>query len=689
MKVLVQVLLLSAATLGFAATGVAIDASRAIVYDIPPDEYDAKFERRPSSALSPDDSAAIASYRFTGDTLKVLAVLVDWVDRPHTYSKETFDSLMFSRDVFTGGSVADYYHEVSYGKVTVTGAATEWYNAGYYDPNFDFGSLLYELDFMVDYSQFDGDNDGSVDAVVFIRSGTGQEFSRDPYDIWSYAIRYAPGTGYGPFDGVMVDTWNTSPELYPLRDENNVSQFSGVDTLNSIRVFCHELAHNMGLPDLYDYDQKLDQTSYIIQDYNDHPLVDWCLMGYGGYGLLALGSYNPSHLCGWSRKALGWITPTVVTGTAEDVVFTNIETTDQGSLYLLPINPINGEYFLLEYRNSRSNAQFDHFDSDFSSFFLDMMTYGPDTLDRGLLITHIDDYAGTFVGNNGTPYAPHYMVAVEDAGYNPSHDINDNPPGTLLDTAQWFYPVECRKGATFSSAVPGQEVFGPSTYPSSDGYYGPTGIIVQVDSIVGDKLYAYIYNPYQCADADGDNYGDPGVMGNTCPDDNCPSMYNPDQVDFDADGVGDACDNCMNEANPNQADSDGDGIGDACDNCLTTINSDQSDTDGDGIGDLCDNCPNDINPDQADSDGDNVGDVCEGCCGQYTGGYTGNTDCDTGGNRNLSDITKLIDRVYITHNALCCEENGDLDRDSAINLSDITILIDHVYLSHRETGLCP
>ncbi|MGD8921957.1 MAG: M6 family metalloprotease domain-containing protein, partial [Candidatus Zixiibacteriota bacterium] len=427
MKVLVQVLLLGAATLGFAATGVAIDVSRAIVYDIPPDEYDAKFERRPSSALSPDDSAAIASYRFTGDTMKVLAVLVDWVDRPHTYSKETFDSLMFSRDVFTGGSVADYYHEVSYGKVTVTGAVTEWYNAGYYDPNFDFGSLLYQLDLMVDYSQFDGDNDGSVDAVVFIRSGAGQEFSRDPYDIWSYAIRYAPGTGYGPFDGVMVDTWNTSPELYPLRDENNVSQFSGVDTLNSIRVFCHELAHNMGLPDLYDYDQKLDQTSYIIQDYNDHPLVDWCLMGYGGYGLLALGSYNPSHLCGWSRKALGWITPTVITGTAEDVVFTNIETTDQNSLYLLPINPIDGEYFLLEYRNPRSVARFDHFDSDFSSFFLEMMTYGPDTLDRGLLITHIDDYAGTFVGNNGTPYAPHYMVAVEDAGYNPSHDINDNP----------------------------------------------------------------------------------------------------------------------------------------------------------------------------------------------------------------------------------------------------------------------
>lgn len=689
MKKLVQVLFAGSFVLAFAVAGFAIDVSRAVVYDIPPEEYDAKFESRPSSALSPEDSAAIESYRFTGDTLKVLAVLVDWIDRPHTYSKETFDSLMFSRGVFSGGSVADYYHEVSYGKVTVTGSVTEWYNAGYYDPDFDFGWLLFDLDMMVDFSQFDGDNDGSVDAVVFIRAGTGQEFSRDPNDIWSYAVRYPPGTGYGPFDGVIVNTWNTSPELYPLRNENNVSQFSGVDTLNSIRVFCHELGHNMGLPDLYDYDQKLDQISYIIPDYNDHPLVDWCLMGYGGYGLLSLGSYNPAHLCGWSKKLLGWITPTVITGVAEDVVFTNIETTDQNSLYLLPIDPINGEYFLLEYRNSASTAQFDHFDSDFSSYFLDLMNYGPDTLDRGLLITHIDDSAGTYVGNNGTPYAPHYMVAVEDAGYNPAHDLNGLPPGTKLDTAQWFYPVECRKGAAFSSAVPGQEIFGPGTYPSSDGYYGPTGITVRVDSIVGDKLYAYIYNPYQCADADGDNYGDPDVSTNTCPDDNCPDTFNPDQTDVDSDGVGDACDNCLVATNPDQADGDEDGVGDACDNCVTIVNPDQTDTDGDGVGDLCDNCPSDFNPDQIDSDGDDIGDVCEGCCGQYTGGYTGNTDCDIDGNRDLADVTKLIDRVYITHNELCCEANGDLNGDSSIDLADITSLIDHVYISHSETGLCP
>ena len=79
-----------------------------------------------------------------------------------------------------------------------------------------------------------------------------------------------------------------------------------------------------------------------------------------------------------------------------------------------------------------------------------------------------------------------------------------------------------------------------------------------------------------------------------------------------------------------------------------------------------------------------------GCCGLYTGGFTGNTDCDILGKRNLADITRLIDKVYVSKTDLCCPENGNVDGDllAKVNLADITRLIDHVYISKDQTSAC-
>jgi len=560
----------------------AIDFSKGMILDYPLDKLEAKIGKMPMLNLTPDEIKAISDYRFPATNVRVLVIPVEWDNRPGTVSRETIDSMIFSLGVFAGGSVADYYSEVSYGNVTITGEVLDWYNAGNYPGGwFDFEPILYDLDATVDFAQFDGDNNGDVDAVIFFRAGTGEEDSGDSYDIWSYAYVYGTGYGPGPFDGKMVSRWNTSPELYPIRSSQFPWIFTGEKALNKIRVFCHELGHNLGLPDLYDYDAKLNTDTYTTPaDSNDHPVYDWCLMGYAGYGIFSIKSPNPSHLCGWSKMQMGWVVPDTLTGVNNDVVIEAIETSNQNSLFLLPINMFQGEYFLLEFRNPRSGAMFDITDSDFSVFFWPDLTFGADTLDRGLLITHVDEamMQDWWRMNNGWPVYDHYSVAIEDAGYNPAHDYQTNPEGNVTDSAQWWYPYETRKGAAFSNEVPGQNEFNGTTYPSSDSYgNGPTGIEVRVDSIVGNLLYAYINVPYSDADFDG---VDDAV-------DNCPETYNPTQDDTDGDGIGDFCDDCT--------DSDNDGFGDlgfaynTCpdDNCPTEYNPGQEDIDGDGIGDVC------------------------------------------------------------------------------------------------------
>jgi hypothetical protein len=183
-------------------------------------------------------------------------------------------------------------------------------------------------------------------------------------------------------------------------------------------------------------------------------------------------------------------------GEINDLVIYDIETHKDSSLYKLPINDNSDEYFLLEYRNPHSSGKFDKLDSDFSVYFWPNLAYGADSIDRGLLITHIFDSLGStsdwYAMNSCTPRYEHYSVMVVDAGYNPACGSACNPEGHVTDSAQWWYPYETRKGALFSDDVNGQSVFGPQTYPSSDGYGGYSGNYVRVDSIVGDRMYLYI-----------------------------------------------------------------------------------------------------------------------------------------------------------------------------------------------------
>ncbi|MFH2036474.1 MAG: M12 family metallo-peptidase [Candidatus Zixiibacteriota bacterium] len=326
----------------------------------------------------------------------------------------------------------------------------------------------------------------------------------------------------------------------------------------------------------------------------------------------------------------------------------------------------------------------------------------------GIFVTAGD---GGLNGARGIAFGPDGDLYV--AGYN-SHNIYryDGTSGAFKeifnDIYNPTYPVGLRFGPNGNLFVvqsdPSNTWIREYVYPlgqnsrrivrNDPGLGGPTGIAFRPKS-ANDADGNYILDVCDnCIDTDGDGFGDPGYPTNTCFTDNCPDIYNPDQSDWDADGIGDACDacihdpyddvdndgfcgdvdNCPHVPNDPQIDTDGDGIGDACDNCAYADNKFQDDIDNDNVGDICDNCLNIPNNDQTNSDTDNLGDACDNCP---------NIDNDDQADMDSDTVGDLCDNCPEDYNPeqndICSFMCGDADNNKAINILDITFLISYLY----------
>lgn len=405
---------------------------------------------------------------------RVIALLIDFPDRqantqarPDSFYRELF----FSQGVHPTGSLRDFYLEQSYGAFNMTGDAYGWvrtsddYYTTYDDGNYGFAggargvfiAAVLLADPIVDYGLFDsdgpdgipnsGDDDGYVDACLIFVSGLGGHDTYNPSDIWPHAWSIEPpietndprtGGGF-----ILVEFYCMQPEV--------ILNAAGDDTLDSsIGVVAHEYGHLLGLPDLYDGSHQTWGIGY------------WGLMGYGSFGALRTGPY---HLSAWSKVALGWVTPIVVTENMLDTTIPPVET--EPVIYKIWRDGIPGdEYFLLE---NRQNLGFD--------------TFLPG---HGLLIWHIDETMfplRTVPQTVATTAGGWFRVALEQAdGRNDLATYFERPKIT------YYYP-ELGDGA---DPFPGDSLntsFDGYSNPSSHDDSGlPTDVSVVDIALEGDDI---------------------------------------------------------------------------------------------------------------------------------------------------------------------------------------------------------
>jgi M6 family metalloprotease-like protein len=237
-----------------------------------------------------------------------------------------FDPDSLRRELFAGpwptGTLADYYEEVSYGALAVSGLVTGWVTTSHPDTYYEgssngllpndarTGDFIKELldanDAAVEFGDFDndgpdgipnsGDDDGYADLAVFVHSESGGECGGSSDNIYSHPWVYRAWPISG---GVPYETDDPSASGGTIKVDDYVIQPAVACAGGVIEIggFCHEVGHALGLPDLFD------------ENGGSSGAGDWDLMAEGNWNTPA----SPAHLSAWCRKELGWVSPTVVT----------------------------------------------------------------------------------------------------------------------------------------------------------------------------------------------------------------------------------------------------------------------------------------------------------------------------------------------------------------------------------------
>lgn len=405
------------------------------------------------------NNSDIKSTPLTEGNLKVLCILIGFPDKPFTKTTTDYEN-MWNQIGYnyegSQGSVKDFYLENSYGLLNVTatvvGPYTASHSSSYYDTGEGISSskvrtLIREAMQAarndVQFSDFDLNQNYYVDLVHVIFAGYAQEVLGSSGVIWSHHWTLSTPVWQG---------------LYRAKDYICTSELAGsIGTkVAPMGTVCHEYGHDLGAPDYYDSNSS-------------------GFKGTGYWDVMCNGSWNnygrcPAHHNPYTKTYIyNWATPTIISSTASDALYTLTPSHNTPSFYRINTST-NGEFFLLENKKKLG------FNSHVVSGNKD-----------GLLIYHIHKDIQDAISNNSvnTSHPQKCYIVNANATSNP----NNLPSSYGLDYSVWAYPTNSKR------------FFRANSIPSATSWVGtPTGVNIWYIQKIGNNI-KFIVNPYMRGNA--------------------------------------------------------------------------------------------------------------------------------------------------------------------------------------------
>lgn len=340
---------------------------------------------------------------FTGKK-RGIVILADYEDKSMKPTstidefKNMFNEKGYSKNDHIG-SVHDYFYDQSYGQFDlefdIYGPVKLSKPLSYYGKNDSGGNDMHvgemtievcklaDSAYDINWKNYDWNDDDEVDLVFIIYAGYGEYAGAPSYTVWPHefslteCLLFDDGDGPVEFDGVTVDTYAMSCELYGASG----SRMSGIG------LACHEFSHCLGLMDTYD-------ASYS----GGFGMDAWDLMASGNNSGINYNGEVPCGFTAYERAETGWLTLKELDAPCDVENIPSLN--DSPTAYVIYNDGNRNEYFIIE---NRQSAGWFQYVEDYTGF-------------HGLLITHVDYDKQVWADNLINANSKHQRMTIIPAG---------------------------------------------------------------------------------------------------------------------------------------------------------------------------------------------------------------------------------------------------------------------------------